>query len=453
MKGIDLHKIVKVIRGDATHPFNKFTIKDAVRSQNSLDVPYTLYFHLRDKTIRPQIFKKYAPVAVVTENPSLFDPVRDHTIIIQVKDTRKAYWRFVDYYRDLFDIPVIGVTGTSGKTTVKEMIKHILSTKYKVQATYRSYNTNNSDLRYLLRIDDKIQAAVYELGVGSPGDLTEHCRHLKPQIRVLLNIGVYHLTGCKTPEGYIRAKAELLNEMDRAKNILILNADDKNINKIDVSGCRRIVYFGLSDKARYRASRITTTPTGTSFTLTYRGKRYRAFVPGLGKHNVYNALAAIAAVRQTGIGLKDAIASLKEYRHMRRHLELKKGPGGCTILDDTWNNTPPAMEAAIGVLKDLGRQYKRTIAVLGYMYNLGESKYAQEQYARMGKVAAEAGVDLLVIIGKIPLEIGKAAIKHGMDKRKVRFVSSGKDIPGVIAPYLGKDSLVLLKASEDGVSL
>ena len=129
--------------------------------------------------------------------------------LIQVTDVNDSYWKFIDYYRNLFQIPVIGITGTCGKTTTKEMIKHILRKEdYNVRATYRNMNSNSMNLEYLLDLNDKTEVAIYEMPVASHDYLTISCKYFQPTIRILLNIGVYHLTDCHTPDEYMQAKAE-----------------------------------------------------------------------------------------------------------------------------------------------------------------------------------------------------------------------------------------------------
>lgn len=452
MKTLDLREIIEVIDGELKTKDYNLLIKNVVKRARGLD-DHTLYFHLyKKRELDLEEFTKYKSTVIVTEDPNCFKSSQDDVAVVLVKDIDEAYWKFVDYYRGLYDIPIIGVTGTSGKTTTKEMIKHILSEKRNVKATYKSWNASRANLGYLLRIDDDTEAAVFEMGVAYPGDLIDSCRYFKPQIRILLNIGVYHLVGCKTPENYLKAKAEILSGMNPAKDFILLNGDDENVAKVDVTHCVNIVYFGYQDHCHWKAKNAKSIHGGTSFDLTYENQDYEVFVPGLGEHNVYNALAALAAVQQAGVDIQEAINRLQTFRHLNKHLEVRKGPQGSTILDDNWNNTPPAMEAALRVLKEVaGKKFK--IAVLGYMSNLGTSSYAQEQYANMGNIVVETGVDLLVVIGEKPIQIGKKAIEFGMDDSKVYFIAQGNEVAELLRPYLNENTVILLKAPKDDVVL
>jgi UDP-N-acetylmuramoyl-tripeptide--D-alanyl-D-alanine ligase len=458
LKALNLQVILelisgKLIKGDKNITINKAT-KFLIDLRNN-----TLYLDFyRNKSVDIGVLEKYQAVAVVTDDPEKFKGIEATFTLIQVNDIKEAYWKFVEYYRSLFTFPIVAVTGTCGKTTTCAMIKYILSKKYNVTSTVSAikiHETLNSYLRnldYLSNIDEKTQVAVFETAVGAPGQLSDSCRHFKPQIRVLLNIGVYHLLGCKTPEGYINAKAEILEGMDPIRDLLILNADDKNIKKIDISKVERIVYFGIDNKADFQAKGITCSAEGTNFTFSFRDKLYTCYLNTLGRHDVYNALAAIAAVKAIGIDIEEACELLKTYKTFYKHLELRTGKGGYQILDDSWNNTPLSMAAALDVLKEIAND-RRKIAVFGMMPNLGTGKYAQEQYVEMGKKVVETGVDILIIVGNNTKEIGQSAIKFGMDENNVFYAKDQNDVNKYINPYMEKGTIILFKSYKEKVEL
>jgi UDP-N-acetylmuramoyl-tripeptide--D-alanyl-D-alanine ligase len=445
LKALNLQEIIKAIDGKLVKGSKDIIIKGAVRYFNNIR-HNTLYLNIySEKIINTSLLKKYKSVVIMTDKIAKFEAIDAEFTLIQVNDIAEAYWKFIEYYRSLLDIPIMAVTGTCGKTTTREMIKHILSKKYNVKATINNRNSIRRNFVYLLGINDKTQAAVFETPVNSPGNLAFTCRHFKPQIRILLNIGTYHLLGCKTPEAYIKAKAEILEGIT-PNDLLILNADDENIKKIDISNVKRIMYFGIDNKADFQATNIKTDIKGVNFTFSFSGSFYEGYLNMLGKHNVYNALAAIAAVNSIGIDIDEACELLRTYKPFRRHLHLYTGEGGCTIIDDSWNNTPPSMAAALNVLKELANG-RRKIAVLNYMYNLGTSEYAQEQYAEMGRKVVETGVDILIIVGVKPKVIGTKAIELGMDKNNVYFVKDKHEIYKYIKPYLDENSIILLKVA------
>ncbi|EYE89454.1 Mur ligase [Fervidicella metallireducens AeB] len=451
MKPLQLKDIVLKIGGVVLSGNDNFIVKNVTTKPYGI-YDNTLYFHFnKSRKIKADVLNNLSSVAIITENPWIFKEIFNKTTIVKVPDIKKAYWRFVDYYRNLFPIPIVAITGTCGKTTTREMIKHILRRKYNVKGTVKNRNSAYNSLSYLLDIDERTEAGVYEAAVNSPGNLSYTVRHFKPQIRILLNIGVYHLKHCKTPEAYVKAKSEILHGM-KDDDILILNADDERIKTIDISRAKKIIYFGYDQSSDFRIKAADYYKNGIKFSFYYRNQIYQGFIKGLGKHNVYNALASIAAVSSLGISIPDALSALKSFNPVEHRLQLRKGPKGSIIIDDNYNNTPPALKAALEVLKDIAGK-KKKIAILGYMYNLGTSQYAMEQYAEMGKKAVEVGVDLIVVVGSIPVDIGKKALELGMDKDKVIFIPKGRYVRNFILPYLNENTIVLLKAPENHVNL
>ncbi|MGO0062634.1 Mur ligase family protein [Brevibacillus fluminis] len=442
MKSVKAVEILSPVRG-VLFRGNEQTTLTHVTAKPAGIRDHTLYFHLKANSGIGNALSGKKSVVVVCENPAEIERKSSRNVgIIKVKNVQESYWGFVSYYRNLFQIPVIGITGTCGKTTTTELIKHILKTQnMRTQATVDGQNSVLHNLKYLAGIDDSTQAAVFELGVSHPGCIDTACRHFRPQVGVLLNIGVYHLLGCKTFENYVRAKAELLDGVD-PQGTLVINADDENIRRIDFSRFKgKLLSFGKSEQAAYRASAIAYAENGMTFTLTHQDATYDLFVPGLGEHSVYNAIAAIGACHAIGIPLEAAGKAIATFQTVRRHLEFKPGLRGCTIIDDTWNCTPPSMAAALQVLKDAANG-KKTIAVLGYMPQLGDN--AKNEYDKIADKVIATGVDMLVVIGEAH-RIGKRAIKLGMAKDRVKFCKTAKEVFYAMRPFLNAKPLILFK--------
>ncbi|MGG1679386.1 Mur ligase family protein [Neobacillus sp. NRS-1170] len=445
MKALYLKEIISHIDGLWLQGDGNLLIKNVVTRPSKVS-PNTLLIDLYKKSkISSKLLQKYTPFVVVTERPNDFTQLGDGITVVKVEDIKAAFWKFIDYYRGLFDIPIIGVTGTCGKTTTKEMIKHILENRFKVQSTYKSFNGGHRNLRYLLKINENTGAAVIEMAVVNPGDILFYLKYFRPKIRVLLNIDVYHLVGCKTPERYLEAKAEILHDLDPEKGTLILNADDENIKKLDISKFANIIqYIGFGEGCHFRASNVTYDSKGIRFTLHHQNQTYPVFLPGFGKHNVYNALAALAATWNAGVNIKEAIEQLATFNQVIEHLEFRNGMGGSTVIDDTWNVTPLSMVSALQVLKEMAGT-KRKIALLGYMPQLGIGTYAEQEYAKMGEKAVETQVDILIVVGEEAKEIASRALELGMDPSKVYFCNTGTEIYQILLPYLNQDSILLLK--------
>lgn len=428
----------RLIQGDLSAPVLHATTKPHRMKDHRL-------FFEKEKPAHYRHFKRCATPVIVTAAPEDYQQHAENGTIIQVADVHTAYWQFVTYYRGLFNIPVIGVTGTSGKTTTKEMIRHILSGQYSVCATDKSRYDISLCLDYLLRLDEQTGAAVFEMGVIWPDDLNVFIQHFRPTIRVLLNVGVHHLHGCRTPGNYLRAKAKMLDGLTPGDTV-ILNADDENIRKIDTRRIGRLLSFGLEQRADYRADGIGYTRYGMSFTLQHPGGSIAAFVPGFGKHNVYNALAAIAAATQAGMDTNTACARLATFQPLPKSLELKTGKGGCLIIDDTGNTSPPSVLAALEVLRDVAGS-RRKVAFIGSIPLLGRGRYATEQYARVGERAAAAELDALVLVGDSARTIGERAIELGMKRDHVFFHPGQTTLCRLLSRHLHDESAILLKVT------
>lgn len=448
LKILHIKDIVKEIGGEIIHGPDDYFISGVTLLAERLKDKQIIFHRFKSRQIKWDQYQKYQSCAIVTDDLSDFKLNEPNITIIIVSDIDKAYWKFIDYYRSLFSIPVIGVTGTCGKTTTKEMIKHILSTKYNVQATYGSANSIFNNIYYLTDIDDETQVAVFEMGVSMPRNLRNSCRHFRPDIRVMTNIGIDHIQGCKSFENYLKAKMELLEDYT-FKGVLILNADDENIKKIDLSKFQgKIVYFGFGEKAHFRATNIRYAKDGMIYNLSFKDKKYKFYVPGYGRHNVYNALAAIAAVHAIGFDMLKAGTRLEYYKHIHRHLEFLPGIHGCTVIDDSFSSNPTSTENALKVLKE-NAQGKKTIVVLGTMTMLGDTSSYYHSF--IGQKIVDIGINVLITIGDDAKAAGTTALQAGMGKNNVYFCNNAQQVLNVLDDIIDKNSIVLLKDNHDSL--
>ena len=444
MKNLPLKVIIEKIGGRIVQGMDNLIINGLVTRTARL-APGVLLFDLyREENLNPNISHNKCSCAIVTDNPVKFSGFPENVTIIRTPNINAACWKFVEFYRSLFNIPVIGVTGTCGKTTTKEMIKHILSGKYKVNATYKSYNASFRNLGYLLDVDDETEMAVYEMGVAASGDLKTSCMFFKPRVGVITNIGIDHLQAFGTLEAYIRAKAEIIEGLD-FKGILILNADDENIQKIDLQKYKGdTIYFGAGTKSHFKISSISHIKARMRFSMRYREKNYDLLIPGYGEFNVYNAAAAIAAAHAVGFDIDEAGARLASFQNVEKHFEFNEGINGSTIIDDTWSTNPTSTEAALKLLKYHSKG-KKTIAALGKMSLLGEQ--SNKFHYKIGEKVAEIGIDHLIAIGEGAVEIGLGALQKGMKQDKVYFCKDSDETYDVLVKTLDENSIALVKTS------
>ncbi|QVK17211.1 UDP-N-acetylmuramoyl-tripeptide--D-alanyl-D-alanine ligase [Mycoplasmatota bacterium] len=442
MKELRLNKI-KELLNVTTH--NEDTVIYHVENDIKKIKDDTLVFHLNKKEeLDFKLFNKSKNCFIVTDQPILNNNKEKVSFFLHVLDVKKAYQKFIDYYRKLFNLPVIAITGTCGKTTTKEIIKQILEKKSTVAATIGNKNALSFDLGYLLRIDDKTDYGVFETAISYPGNLIFGCNFFKPTIGVITNIGIDHLSGCKTVDNYIRTKGEMLAGLNY-QGTLIINHDDDNIKKIDMSPFKgKIITFGIDNVSDYQAEAIVYKDKGMTFTLKTRDKKYKAYIPGYGKHNVYNALAALAVLDELGINIEEAIEDLASITFIRSHLAFHEGINKSIIIDDTWSSNPTSMKAAFEVIQELGKD-KVKIAVLGKISYLGD--YALEQYENIGKMIVDYKFDILITLDIFSKQIAKSAANHHMKNSRILYCKTIEDLKSTLESLLDSNTMVLFKVS------
>lgn len=445
MKNLRLNEILKNINGKINSDYKNIIINNVITQPYKLK-DNTLFFCFNKKKLISYIdLFSDKTVLVVQRLSNIPQDILKKSPIVLVDNVTNSFWNFVDYYRNLFNIPVIGITGTCGKTTTTEMMKTILSKEYNIQATHNGCNSLSMNLSYLLGIEENTDVAVFEIGVTHPGNIIKSCKYFKPQIGVILNIGTYHLLGCKTLENYIKAKAEILKGLDN-KGTLILNKDDTNINKIDLNSYKgEIIYFAINNKdSHFIANDIEYSEGGMKFTLTHDNLYYEAFVPSYGYQNVYNALATIAASYYAGVSIINAIERLKAFKPMKHHMQIKKGINGSTIIDDSWNCTPLSAKCALKVLKDMSKSNK-TVAIFSGMQNLGEEGFYE--YSKIGEKVVETNVDILIIIENEAKEIANKALELGFNKNNIYYCKTADELYETLASISDQDTIILFKFS------
>ena len=446
MKELALGNILDIIGGKIIFG-NPDVIVSSVRKRPTAFREGTLYFHFKKKNVvSPYFNKDKKNIVIVSDKVLDFKKLGDNVTFVKVNNIKESYSNFLNYYRSLFNIPVVGITGTAGKTTTKEILTYILSIDRKVQSTIKSLNGIVMNDAYLLGIDDKTEAAVIEMGVSHPGNLRRTGGLFKPQIGIITNIGIAHIEGCKNFETYFNEKAQMLRVLP-PNGTLILNGDDDNIKLIDLSLFNgKVLYFGQSELCHYRVSNIKYCDNGVEFELHNGGERYDAFVDGLGTHNVYNALGAIAAAHLLGLEIQVILNRLKSFKHLERHNTHFIGINKSVVIDDTWSSNPTSAYAALRVLQEISNG-KKPIAFLGKLQRLGTQENAE--YLKMGKYIAKSKIDTLITVGKDAELMGKTAIEEGMDPSKVYFVYSADQLEKMASMILNEDTIGLFKMSLD----
>jgi len=312
--------------------------------------------------------------------------------------------------------PIIAVTGSAGKTTVKNLVAAILREKWVVFEANDYNNTTEKTKEHVQRISFIHRAAVVEYGMAYPGVITEHCSILRPNIGIITNIGLAHIGNFDgSIEQLAEAKSELLKGV-ASEGMFFINADDENSKLIPINTFKGMLFtVGIDSDSDYQAANVKYTEDGMAFTVNLDGVDHNFICPMLGKHNVYNALFAIGVADQLGFSPMDMKKGLKNVKSPEHRLGIHKLKNGIIVIDDTVHAHPTAMKAALDVLEAVGK--KKKIAILGSMPELGDR--INEYHEEIGSYAATKGIDFLYTYGNVSVNIGIGAICSGFPANKV----------------------------------
>lgn len=369
------------------------------------------------------------------------DSYRPEKFYVKVEDTEKALGALASWYKNLFSIPCIGVTGSVGKTTAKDMLAAVLGVKYKVLKTEGNFNNSVGLPLTLLRLDDSYEAAVLEMGMDGLGQIDYLAGLVKPDLGVITNIGDAHIERLGSREGILKAKCELLPHV-RSDGLVILNGDDSSLSALQGSTPVPAVFCGQGENCEYRAQ--VTGSDGVSHIhcrVTTPNMDRDVKIPALGEHMIYPALIAAAAGERFGLTPDQIKEGFGRFVPTRMRMNVLRRQNGITILDDTYNANPQSMRAAISVLADSQGGYKT--AVLGDMLELGP--FAPALHTGVGEYLGAVGIDCLVAVGELAQSIAQGArdagvpqVVHCKDRDEARNI-----LPQAIRP----DSTILVKGS------
>ncbi len=403
-------------------------------------------------------FHKGAAGAMVARSwfESRVDLFKNHFMIV-VDDPLVGLQSLATWHRNAFEGPVIGITGSNGKTTTKEMLAKILSRRGHVLKTEGNFNNQIGLPLTLLRLERNDQAAVLEMGISRPGDMRLLCDIARPTMGIITNIGAAHLEFLGSLEGVATEKGVLFEAIS-STGIAIINQDDPYLSQWEAAISKKWTYSiggttlaGHVAPARHNAdlmaSEIAQNENGISFTLTLDrnqkggGGKMKVILSVVGQVQVYNALAASAAALALGYEFDEIRSALREFSPISLRGEVVKW-NGATILLDAYNANPSSMKAALQTLAGYGSQ-GRKVAVLGDMLELGSA--AKAAHKEIGRKVAQSGIDRLIAVGKFCEVVACGATGAGMAKEAI---ATFKDIASVdLAHEIQQGDIVLIKGS------
>ena len=370
---------------------------------------------------------------------------RTRPFVLGVSDSLHAYQQLAACHRCRFQIPVVAVTGSNGKTTTKEMVASVMAHRWKILKTEGNLNNRVGVPQTVLRLNDRHKGAVIEMGVDNLGQTARLCEIAQPTIGIITNIGPDHLEFFGTMEVSAQAKAELLDFLP-PDGTAILNADDPYYDYLAARARCRVVSFGFSSKAAVRAMDVKSDGrNGTIFRLQLPGKVRHTIVQirVQGEHNVTNALAAGAVGSILGLPGGVIAQGLSRFRPAAMRSQVRVNQGVKLIID-CYNANPASMKAAVQLLAQTGAKRKK-IAVLGDMLELGPN--AALMHEEVGEFLARQGIDQLVACGLLGRRIAKGAKRAGLDQSHILEVPDARAAAIAAKRVVQPGDVVLIKAS------
>jgi UDP-N-acetylmuramoyl-tripeptide--D-alanyl-D-alanine ligase len=400
----------------------------------------------------PQAVERGAALVVVDHELGLDVP---QVVVDDVVDALGALARSsIARAREAGILRIVGITGSNGKTTTKNLLAAILGRVGETVAPRASFNNEVGAPLTMLEVGESTRFLVAEMGASREGDIARLIRMAKPDVGVVLKVGLAHAGEFGGIEHTQRAKSEMVTDLD-AGDTAVLNADDPRVAAMAPLTRAQVLWFGVDGDAapdRVRATDVRSSRTGTTFTLHLpagaegEGPSREVAFRVLGEHHVANALAAASAAHALGVGIDDIVAGLESVTRAERwRMEVMGGARGVTIINDAYNASPDSMAAALKTLVQLREPAGRAIAVLGEMSELGEASGAEHD--RIGLLAVRLGVDQVVVVGAGARRMHISTINEGSWDGESVFVETQDEAYKLLESLLRNGDTVLVKSS------
>lgn len=391
-------------------------------------------------TLYKEAFERGARVAILDHIADIEKHQYLDKNIILVNDTIECIQKLAQYKRSLYDIPVIAVTGSVGKTSTKDMIYSVVSQKYKTHKTQENYNNHIGVPLTILSLKEE-EALVIEMGMNHLGELSLLTHIVQPTIAIITNVGTAHIENLGSRENILKAKLEILEGM--VGNTVILNCDNDLLceKKKELEKKYQVVTVGIHEECDYQADCIRDDVFSSTFDIV--GKEHDVLVNVGGNAFIYNSLIGYAVGDILGIEHEDIKQGIASFQLSPHRMEKKVNKRDVMIMDDTYNANLDSMREAIqllGKIKD-----KRRIAVLGDMLELGE--YTTSIHEQVGEFVYHNQVDLLITVGEYAKKIAHQAIALGMNSTQVFSFETESDTYELLQSILKKGDIVLVKGS------
>lgn len=434
MKNMTLENIAKACGGRLVGGRETLEIAGAVMDSRLIEKDF-LFFAIKGERVDghrfiPQVMEQGAACAVCERAPEA--PAGPYILVEKVE---KAMQDIAAFYRSTLSIPVVGITGSVGKTSTKEFIAAVLSEKFNVLKTQGNYNNELGVPLTLLRIREEHEVAVIEMGINHFGEMHRLSRMAAPDVVVMTNIGDCHLEALGSREGILKAKSEIFDFL-REDGSVIVNGDDALLSTIREVNKKTTVMFGKNKNNSCYATNICSKGLfGTTAQIHLSSGSFPVQIPLPGAHMVYNALAAAAVGEALGLTPEEigvGIASVKPTAGRSNLLRC----GGKVVIDDCYNANPVSMCAALDLL---AMAETRKVAILGDMFELGEDR--EKLHGDVGRHAAKCGIDLILCVGELSGYMAEGARECMAERERPENSAGAPRENGRVYHYPGKEAL------------
>jgi UDP-N-acetylmuramoyl-tripeptide--D-alanyl-D-alanine ligase len=448
MEYITLDEIIEAIVGEVVvegeSAFNK---GDELYNNVSIDTraikDKDIFIALKGENFNANDFvieasKNGASICIIDEIKFEKSQINKNTTVIKVTDTKKALLNLARFYMNKLNLKVVGITGSTGKTSTKDLVAAVLSERFKVFKTIGNFNNEIGLPMMIFKLDKSYDVAVLEMGMSDFSEIHNLCETSKPDIAIITNVGMSHIENLKTRENILKAKMEITDYFNE-DSVLIVNSDNDLLDSI-VASNYKLVKTGIDSVADFKACNLNIEENKISFSLMESGNlinnTIEVNVPG--RHNILNSLLAVACGREMGMNYDEIAEGFKRLEATSMRLDIIKGEK-FTVINDCYNASPDSMLAAIDVLCNVSGRIK--IAIFGTMRELGDSAF--KAHKEVGEYAKFKNIDLLITLGEF-----NEAYKEGFnDINKYRSFETYDDVILYLEEILTENDVVLIKAS------
>lgn len=386
--------------------------------------------------------KKGAAICIVDEVKFRKDEIDGCTTVVQVENGGKALLDLAGFYRSKLHVKIIGITGSAGKTTTKDIIASVLGAKFKVFKTEGNFNNQIGLPHMLFKLDNGYEVAVLEMGMNSAGEIHNMAEAAKPDMAVITNVLRAHIGILGSRENILKAKLEITDFFSR-DNILVINSDNDLLGKLK-GGRFQLKRVGLEKPADISACDVVVNEDSVGFKVCENGVGTgESFVVNLpGKYNIVNSLLAVACGRLLNMTYEEIRKGFKNIETTALRMDICKGEK-YSVIDDSYNANPESMEAAIDVLKNF--KSRRRIVVFGTMRELGDA--ACEMHEEVGRYAAENNVDLFIALGEHSRDFERGFDSRNKNGKFMFFNKQEEVLDFLLNKYIKVGDTILVKAS------